>query len=182
MNPLRRLKRKVLVWKDESFKKLILLIKICNATYKNLIQLSSFIAQFLLLDIVGAFLLCSVRGGLSAIFSLSLEMDEMDLVKEDTKAPASKQQQKKKAEPGSLELDLPWVEKYRPQEIKDIVGNVETVSRLQAIAREGNMPNLILSVCKFPLLSINSQTNWAIQSNKGPSWHWQDNEHIVLGP
>jgi hypothetical protein len=42
--------------------------------------------------------------------------------------------------------DLPWVEKYRPQVIRDIVGNEETVQRLKVIAEEGNMPNLILSV------------------------------------
>lgn len=40
---------------------------------------------------------------------------------------------------------LPWVEKYRPFHIKDIVGNVEAVSRLQIIAEEGNVPNMILS-------------------------------------
>ncbi|KAL4432809.1 hypothetical protein ABPG77_008135 [Micractinium sp. CCAP 211/92] len=40
---------------------------------------------------------------------------------------------------------LPWVEKYRPTRIKDIVGNVEAVSRLQVIADEGNMPNIILA-------------------------------------
>jgi replication factor C subunit 2/4 len=37
------------------------------------------------------------------------------------------------------------VEKYRPHKIKDIVGNVEAVSRLQIIAEEGNVPNMILS-------------------------------------
>ena len=40
----------------------------------------------------------------------------------------------------------PQVEKYRPTRIKDIVGNVEAVSRLQIIAEEGNMPNIILAV------------------------------------
>jgi hypothetical protein len=43
--------------------------------------------------------------------------------------------------------ELPWVEKYRPQKIKDIVGNEEVLSRLQIIAEEGNVPNLIISVC-----------------------------------
>jgi hypothetical protein len=38
------------------------------------------------------------------------------------------------------------VEKYRPKLVKDVVGNVEAVSRLQVIAEEGNMPNVILSV------------------------------------
>lgn len=37
------------------------------------------------------------------------------------------------------------VEKYRPVRIRDIVGNVEAVSRLQVIAEEGNMPNMILA-------------------------------------
>jgi len=40
----------------------------------------------------------------------------------------------------------PWVEKYRPSKVVDIVGNEDAVSRLQVIARDGNMPNLILSV------------------------------------
>ena len=38
-----------------------------------------------------------------------------------------------------------WLEKYRPREIKDIVGNEETVGRLEVLAQQGNMPNLILS-------------------------------------
>ena len=42
--------------------------------------------------------------------------------------------------------DVPWVEKYRPNKVSDIVGNEDAVSRLQVIARDGNMPNLILSV------------------------------------
>ncbi|KAI8807384.1 P-loop containing nucleoside triphosphate hydrolase protein [Cladochytrium replicatum] len=41
--------------------------------------------------------------------------------------------------------ELPWVEKYRPRLLKDIVGNIETVQRLQVIAQEGNIPNLIIS-------------------------------------
>ncbi|SCU79232.1 LANO_0A05534g1_1 [Lachancea nothofagi CBS 11611] len=44
-----------------------------------------------------------------------------------------------------LTLELPWVEKYRPQLLKDIVGNEETVMRLQQIAQDGNMPHLIIS-------------------------------------
>ncbi|KAJ3680133.1 hypothetical protein LUZ60_016411 [Juncus effusus] len=41
--------------------------------------------------------------------------------------------------------DIPWVEKYRPTRVADVVGNADAVSRLQVIARDGNMPNLILS-------------------------------------
>jgi replication factor C subunit 2/4 len=47
------------------------------------------------------------------------------------------------SEPSSFEQ--PWLEKYRPQQIKDIVGNEETVGRLEVLAQQGNMPNLILS-------------------------------------
>ncbi|DBA82816.1 hypothetical protein WJX77_008579 [Trebouxia sp. C0004] len=46
---------------------------------------------------------------------------------------------------GGKNFDLPWVEKYRPQLVKDIVGNVEAVSRLRIIAEEGNLPNIILA-------------------------------------
>lgn len=48
---------------------------------------------------------------------------------------------------GEVIGELPWVEKYRPTEIKDIVGNEDTIERLQVIANEGNMPNLIITVC-----------------------------------
>lgn len=49
---------------------------------------------------------------------------------------------KRKTEPA---LELPWVEKYRPYTLDDVVGNEETVSRLRAIARDGNMPHMIIS-------------------------------------
>ncbi|GME78141.1 unnamed protein product [[Candida] boidinii] len=45
----------------------------------------------------------------------------------------------------NLELELPWVEKYRPQVLDDIVGNDETIESLKRIASEGNMPHLIIS-------------------------------------
>ena len=40
---------------------------------------------------------------------------------------------------------MPWIERYRPRTLDDVVGNEETVSRLRAIAETGNLPNLILS-------------------------------------
>jgi replication factor C subunit 2/4 len=39
---------------------------------------------------------------------------------------------------------VPWIEKYRPKTLEDVVGNEETLVRLQAIAKDGNLPNLIL--------------------------------------
>lgn len=44
------------------------------------------------------------------------------------------------------DYNLPWVEKYRPHKVCDIVGNQDVVARLQVIAQGGNMPNLIFSV------------------------------------
>ncbi|KAK9470872.1 P-loop containing nucleoside triphosphate hydrolase protein [Dipodascopsis tothii] len=43
------------------------------------------------------------------------------------------------------EAELPWVEKYRPVVLGDIVGNTETIERLKIIARDGNMPHVIIS-------------------------------------
>ena len=60
-------------------------------------------------------------------------------MEEDQPAPAKQPQQ---AQQG---LELPWLEKYRPQVLADVVSNMEAVSRLQVIAKEGNMPNLILA-------------------------------------
>ncbi|KAJ3882749.1 P-loop containing nucleoside triphosphate hydrolase protein [Lentinula edodes] len=52
----------------------------------------------------------------------------------------------KKALNGSdVPYELPWVEKYRPQVLDDVVGNSETIERLKVIAREGNCPHIIIS-------------------------------------
>ncbi|BFZ54080.1 replication factor C subunit 4 [Savitreella phatthalungensis] len=42
-------------------------------------------------------------------------------------------------------IELPWVEKYRPHTLDDVVGNEDTIERLQVIAKEGNMPHIIIS-------------------------------------
>ncbi|KAG8955429.1 replication factor C subunit 4 [Tulasnella sp. 424] len=41
--------------------------------------------------------------------------------------------------------ELPWVEKYRPKILDDIVGNQDTIERLKVIAKEGNCPHIIIS-------------------------------------
>ena len=38
------------------------------------------------------------------------------------------------------------VEKYRPQKLSDVVGNEDAICRLRAIAKDGNMPHMILTV------------------------------------
>eukprot|EP00891_Asterochloris_glomerata_P001125 jgi/Astpho2/1125/Aster-07674 len=68
------------------------------------------------------------------------EAMDVDLTEEDKgKAPAAAPSTRKP------DFDLPWVEKYRPHLIKDIVGNEEAVARLAVIAEEGNLPNVILA-------------------------------------
>lgn len=42
-------------------------------------------------------------------------------------------------------MDVPWVEKYRPKSLAQVVGNTETIKRLSVIAKNGNMPNLIVA-------------------------------------
>lgn len=39
----------------------------------------------------------------------------------------------------------PWVEKYRPQELKDIVGQKQIISRLEKYVGEESMPNLMFT-------------------------------------
>mmetsp|Transcript_28621 Transcript_28621/g.32712 ORF Transcript_28621/g.32712 Transcript_28621/m.32712 type:complete len:322 (+) Transcript_28621:97-1062(+) len=42
-------------------------------------------------------------------------------------------------------FEEPWVEKYRPKYLKEVTGNRRTVQQLEAIAKTGNLPNIILS-------------------------------------
>ncbi|KAI3652885.1 hypothetical protein MP228_002310 [Amoeboaphelidium protococcarum] len=43
------------------------------------------------------------------------------------------------------QVNVPWTEKYRPRVLEEVVGNAEIVDRLKVIAKDGNMPHLILS-------------------------------------
>ena len=42
-------------------------------------------------------------------------------------------------------LNTPWIEKYRPTKLSQIVGNKRIISNLQSISESGNLPNLILA-------------------------------------
>eukprot|EP00455_Lapot_gusevi_P027038 TRINITY_DN2859_c0_g1_i12.p1 TRINITY_DN2859_c0_g1~~TRINITY_DN2859_c0_g1_i12.p1 ORF type:complete len:357 (-),score=53.05 TRINITY_DN2859_c0_g1_i12:23-1093(-) len=66
--------------------------------------------------------------------------DEMEIVEAKSMPTSSKSQESK-----SGTMELPWVEKYRPVYLHDVVGNEETIERLKIIARDGNMPNLIIT-------------------------------------
>ncbi|KZV94148.1 P-loop containing nucleoside triphosphate hydrolase protein [Exidia glandulosa HHB12029] len=50
-----------------------------------------------------------------------------------------------KTKAAEASYDLPWVEKYRPLKLDDVVGNIDTIERLKVIAREGNCPHIIIS-------------------------------------
>ena len=41
-------------------------------------------------------------------------------------------------------FERPFVEKYRPETLEDVVGNKFAIDQLKAIVKFGNMPNLIL--------------------------------------
>lgn len=46
---------------------------------------------------------------------------------------------------GAPTYELPWVEKYRPQTLDDVVGNVDVIDRLRVVATNGNMPHILLA-------------------------------------
>ncbi|KAI0034164.1 P-loop containing nucleoside triphosphate hydrolase protein [Vararia minispora EC-137] len=53
--------------------------------------------------------------------------------------------EKEIANGNDVPYELPWVEKYRPKLLDDIVGNSDTIDRLKVIAQSGNVPHLIIS-------------------------------------
>ncbi len=44
-----------------------------------------------------------------------------------------------------ISFDLPWVEKYRPKTLDDVIGHTEIVKRLKSYVKTGNVPNLLFS-------------------------------------
>jgi hypothetical protein len=59
----------------------------------------------------------------------------------------------------------PWVELYRPRTLSDVLGNEETILRLRAIAKDGNLPNLIL--CGPPGTGTCSEIECSLESAIG---------------
>ena len=58
------------------------------------------------------------------------------------------------------------VEKYRPIVLDDVVGNSDTIDRLKVIARDGNVPHLIISVNIFHAQHLDIP-NWYAQGMPG---------------
>lgn len=68
---------------------------------------------------------------------------------------------------------VPWVEKYRPRNLGDVLGNEETIMRFRDIAKDGNMPNLIL--CGPPGTSKTTSIHALARELRGSSY-----KHAVL--
>ena len=58
---------------------------------------------------------------------------------------AAKDGSSAQATSSAVTYELPWVEKYRPTRLDDVVGNSATVDRLKVIQEDGNCPHLLIS-------------------------------------
>lgn len=63
----------------------------------------------------------------------------------DMDVPPSTSAKERASEAKTKGEGVPWIEKFRPLVLDDIVGNSDTIERLKIIARDGNVPNLIIA-------------------------------------
>ena len=71
-------------------------------------------------------------------------------------------------------FEVPFVEKYRPVTLEDVVGNVVAIEQLKSIVQFGNMPNLILVVSELKTFFIQNFRDHPALARHQVSCVWQD--------
>jgi len=75
---------------------------------------------------------------------MSPEEDNNNTTKKETKDDTLQKEEKKKKEPtANNELQLPWVEKYRPKRLEDLVAHKDIISIITKLIDANNLPHLL---------------------------------------
>ena len=72
-------------------------------------------------------------------------MDTESTPKTTTTTTEESEVKSKEIQKRNVKLDMPWIEKYRPTQLCDIVGNSDTIKRFGVFAEQGNLPNIIIA-------------------------------------
>jgi Cdc6-like AAA superfamily ATPase len=113
------------------------------------------------LERVGPRFQVKVRDETEHRLTIQLEIRSAKMEQAESSTAAARKALNANMNGASPDYELPWfvfipksqwpstherrVEKYRPVFLDDIVGNSETVERLKIIAKDGNMPHVIIS-------------------------------------
>ena len=79
-----------------------------------------------------------------------------------------------------LQFAEPFVERYRPKTLEEVVGNTVAIEQLKSIVRFGNMPNLILVVSILKVVYVESLLT-SLFNYIGPARHRKNVKCFVHG-
>lgn len=79
-----------------------------------------------------------------------------------------------------LQFAEPFVERYRPKTLEEVVGNTVAIEQLKSIVRFGNMPNLILVVSITEVVHV-APLLISLFTYIGPARHRKNVECFVHG-